>query len=232
SQMTSNFNSPYRQFLSHFKPHRAEALQRVRVNSVCLATGVLVSYLLPIPSLHKAIHVVRARDYDLGAGERMYRWFCLLEVAVLSIFLLNILHGIYAVRYPRASFPPLASPAKPKVKATAATPQRPFKVLSPQSSPQPQKPFSFSPSSSFGFSMTTNYPTSPISTPSRVVHYPAPPNASTTSQASTSSSVNILATPSPVVTAYRGKHLSNSVGHALDGSYLGQFVQEQDKEEE
>ena len=47
-----------------------------------------------------------------------------------------------------------------------------------QSSPQTQKPFSFSPSSSFGLSVTANYPTSPISTPSRVVHYPVPPNAS------------------------------------------------------
>jgi hypothetical protein len=114
-----------------------------------------------------------------------------------------------------------------------------------KSSPQTQKPFSFSPSSSFGRSMTTNYPSSPASTPSRVVQYTVPPaNSSTTSQASNASSVNILSTPSPVISAYRGKHLSNSVGRkwlflsilllgmvlsivaigALDGSYLGQFT--------
>lgn len=64
--------------------------------------------------------------------------------------------------------------------------------------------------------MTANYPTSPISTPSRVVHYAVPPGPNvlmnTQASASTSSSIGLLSTPSPVVTAYRGKHLSNSVG--------------------
>ncbi|KAF9454485.1 hypothetical protein P691DRAFT_692733 [Macrolepiota fuliginosa MF-IS2] len=232
--MTSNFGSLYARLANHFKPHRTEALQRVRVNGVCLVTGVLVSYLLPIPSLHKAIYAVRGSLRDgFGSGEWFYRWFCILEVATFALFLFNVLHGIYAVRYPRASFPPLASPSKPTgIKKAPATPQRSFKLLSPQSSPQPQKPFSFSPSSSFGLSMTSNYPTSPVSTPSRVVHYPAPPNSSTATQASTSSSINILSTPSPVISAYRGKHLSNSVGRALDGSYLGCFVQEKTDEEE
>ncbi|KAF5362100.1 hypothetical protein D9756_002119 [Leucocoprinus leucothites] len=231
--MTSNFGSLYAQLANHLMPHRAEALQRVRVNSICLVTGILVSYLLPIPSLHKAIHVVRARGYESGAGEWLYRWFCILEVATFSLLLFNILHGMYAVQYPRASFPPVTSPAKPTImKKDVVSPQRSFKVLSPQSSPQPQKPFSFSPSSSFGRSMSANYPSSPVSTPSRVVHYPALPNVSTTSQVSTSSSINLLSTPSPVATAYRGKHLSNSVGHALDGSYLGQLAQDKMEEED
>lgn len=149
--MSSNMSSLYAQLANHLKPHRAEALQRVRVNGICLVTGILVSYLLPIPSLHRAIHVVRSRGYDLGSGEWFfYRWFCILgaslfdriwrlltyeniEVAMFSLFLVNLLHGIYAVRYPRTSYPPVTSPSKPRAMKTASvTPQRSFKVLSPQ----------------------------------------------------------------------------------------------------
>ncbi|KAJ3576563.1 hypothetical protein NP233_g357 [Leucocoprinus birnbaumii] len=231
--MISNIGSLYAQLANHLKPHRAEALQRVRVNSICLVIGTFVSYILPVPSLHKAIWAVRSREYESGAGEWLYRWFCIIEVATFSLLLFNVLHGLYAVQCPRAPLPPVTSPAKPTImKREIASPQRSFRVLSPQSSPQPQKPFSFSPSSSFGRTMSANYPSSPVSTPSRVVHYAVPPDASTNTQASTSSSINLLSTPSPVVTAYRGKHLSNSVGHALDGSYLGQLAQERMEEED
>ncbi|EKM81548.1 hypothetical protein AGABI1DRAFT_69829 [Agaricus bisporus var. burnettii JB137-S8] len=223
--MTTSTSAIYSALLNHFKPHRAEALYRIRVNGFCLVTGILLTYLLPIPSLHEAIGIVRGYP-ESASGEGLYGCFCILEVVALTLFSINFLHGIYAVNCPRASLPPIASPNRPKgIRKASLTPQRPFKLLSPQSSPQTQKPFSFSPSSSFGRSMTTNYPTSPASTPSRVVHYTAPPtNSSTTSQASNSSSINILSTPSPVISAYRGKHLSNSVGRALDGSFLGQFT--------
>ena len=137
--------------------------------------------------------------------------------------------------------PPINSPARTKsnVKSTTTTPQRPFKVLSPnvrlfifhvlstlaaansllhaQSSPQHQKPFSFAPSSPFAsasFSVSSGaYPVSPVSIPSRVVHYSVPPGSSSTNtQASSTSTVRYLATPSPVVSAYRGKHASGNVG--------------------
>ena len=86
-----------------------------------------------------------------------------------------------------------------------------------QSSPQHQKPFSFAPSSPFAsasFSMSSvTYPVSPVSTPSRVVHYSIPPGSSSTNtQASSTSTVGYLATPSPVVSAYRGKHAAGNVG--------------------
>lgn len=55
------------------------------------------------------------------------------EVATFSLFLFNIIHGLYATRYPRASLPPPASPSKPKVtQKYPITPSRPFKLLSPQ----------------------------------------------------------------------------------------------------
>ena len=164
-----------------------------------------------------------------------------IEVAAVTIFTFNIAEAGYALKYPPPPMPPVNSPAGPKsnAKSPTTTPQRPFKVLSPnvrwfifhalsavtaanslrhaQSSPQHQKPFSFAPSSPFAsasFSMSTvAYPVSPVSTPSRVVHYSIPPGSSSTNtQASSTSTVGYLATPSPVVSAYRGKHAAGNVG--------------------
>lgn len=168
------------------------------------------------------------------------------EVTAITIFTFNIAEAGYALKYPPPPMPPGNSPARTKsnVKSPTTTPQRPFKVLSPnvrlfifdvlaaansllhaQSSPQRQKPFSFAPSSPFAsasFSMSSGaYPVSPVSTPSRVVHYSIPPRSSSTNtQASSTSTVGYLATPSPVVSAYRGKHAAGNVGREFTMTWV------------
>lgn len=242
-------------FANCLKLHRTVALHRVRTNTMGLIAGLLVSYLLPLPSLHEAIYAVYTREYDSWAGKSIYQWFCIFgmslpprsrvdltinaEITMFSLFLFNILQGIYAIRYPRASFPPITSRTKPTIATKdPISPQRPSRLLPSrvsshfhrlrraliqfalilvslwQSGTQPQKPFSFSPSSSFGRSMSANYPSSPFSTPSRVVHYSVPPYMSTDTRL-TSSSINFSSTPSPVVAAYRARHLSRRVGRRL-----------------
>ncbi|EDR05466.1 uncharacterized protein LACBIDRAFT_303228 [Laccaria bicolor S238N-H82] len=224
---------------NHFKPHKAEALQRIRLNAVCLVAALILSYLLPVPSLPTAIRRVlrSSHTFERWSSEWVYQWACLLVTAV-TIFTFNIAEAGYALKYPPLPMPPVNSPARPKsnAKSPTTTPQRPFKVLSPNSSPQCQKPFSFAPSSPFAsasFSMSSvTYPVSPVSTPSRVVHYSIPPGSSSTNtQASSTSTVGYFATPSPVVSAYRGKHAAGNVGRALDGSYLG-FIASTDSDEE
>lgn len=76
--MMTSASAVYSALLDHFKPHRAEALYRIRVNGVCLVTGILLTYILPIPSLHKAISLVRGYpEVEHGSGEGIYRWFCI-----------------------------------------------------------------------------------------------------------------------------------------------------------
>lgn len=73
-------SSLYTNFVNQLKPCRPLALQRVRVNSMALITGIIVSYLLPIPSLHEAIYVVHARRYDPEA--LLYRRFCIFGMSL------------------------------------------------------------------------------------------------------------------------------------------------------
>ncbi|TFK37493.1 hypothetical protein BDQ12DRAFT_685398 [Crucibulum laeve] len=238
SKPSSFLSSTVTAVSNHFKPHRAEAIQRIRLNAVFLVALLLLSYLLPIPSLPRAFTVVLAStQQDKWTREWVYRWFCILEVALMSISTFNLVEAIYAVKYPRAVLPPRPSPMQTKTasKTASTTPKRPFKVLSPNSSPQAQKPFTYSPSASFSasslsMSSSTTYPASPVSTPSRVLQYSVPASSST--QGSSTSTVSYLATPSPVISAYRGKHLSSSVGRAFDGSYLGRVKPEEPEESE
>lgn len=133
-------------FANCLKLHRTVALHRVRTNTMGLITGLLVSYLLPLPSLHEAIYAVYTREYDSWAGKSIYQWFCILgmslptrsrvdltinaEITMFSLFLFNILQGIYAIRYPRASFPPITSRTKPTIATKdPISPQRPSRLL-------------------------------------------------------------------------------------------------------
>ncbi|KAJ6609242.1 hypothetical protein B0H10DRAFT_2065184 [Mycena sp. CBHHK59/15] len=213
----------------YFKPHRAEALLRVRTNVFGVLLIAVMSSLVPrIPSLPTALATVLS-----GTGwatDGIYGLFCILEVGTVALLLTNILQAVYAVKYPRAPLPPSPSPAKPKgIHMAPPTPQRAFR-LSPNSSPQPQKSFSFAASSSALQSSTSStYPSSPISTPSRVLHYSIPPTSSTSTLMS-SSSTN-LHTPSPILSAYHGKHLSGSPARPIDGAFLaGLFTGESDDE--
>jgi len=73
-------SSLYTNFVNQLKPCRTRALQCVRVNTMALITGIIVSYLLPIPSLHEAIYVVHARRYDPEA--LLYRRFCIFGMSL------------------------------------------------------------------------------------------------------------------------------------------------------
>lgn len=55
------------------------------------------------------------------------------EVALLSLFLFNILCGIYAIRFPRTSSLPGTPLAKPPVaKENSITPKRDYNILPPR----------------------------------------------------------------------------------------------------
>ncbi|PPQ93377.1 hypothetical protein CVT25_007086 [Psilocybe cyanescens] len=263
--------------ISQLRPHKAEAIHRIRLNALSLVTLLVLSYLLPLPSVPAALQTVLLASTPSGPHQaysfsQVWVWACIIEMGMVTVMGYNLLEAAYAIKYPPAPLPPV--PPKALHKSSSASPspssalpalspsqplsksQRPFKVLSPHSSPQPQRPFAYNPSSSLslsrggldssspssaspkspsrtgGAASATPYAQSPISTPSRVLHYTVPPSASTASNVSTSS--EFLATPSPVISAYRGKHVAGDVGRALDGSYLSMLknqTQESDDEE-
>ncbi|KAF8624149.1 hypothetical protein AX17_007212 [Amanita inopinata Kibby_2008] len=241
--------------LNALKPHRAEALQRIRTNAFSFIALLLLTYSLPLPSLpvafKNALTAATTRpDMGVGVGvvystrgsfveherwssEWLYGWLCIVEAALASIFLFNIMQGVYALRYPRSPLPPMSSPTKPRprsVHPSPITPKHPFKITLPKSASIPQKPFTFSPSASTA--STSAYPTTPLSkTPSRgSVQYSLPfsldsvrSTGSSVSGISSTSQAMFPASPSPVVSAWRGKHLVGEVGRPLDGSFLGQL---------
>ncbi|KAF8141339.1 hypothetical protein EV363DRAFT_1151185 [Boletus edulis] len=175
--------------LAHFsKPHRNEALLRLRNSTLCLVTLVLLTYLLPVPSLWTAFNVVR------GEGHVDVFWaVCAAEVALSGLLALNLIQAAVAIRYPRTPLPPLpSSPAKGLL-----TPQGQKKrrtILSPATSPQTQRSF------------TSSYVPSPVSTPSRTLHYSMPSTPSPFGVSLGASTTSVPSTPSPSLAAYHGKH--------------------------
>lgn len=159
---------------------------------------------------------------------------------LLALLMYNVGEAIIAINYPKAAPAPAISLLKPKATLNS-TPKKSFNILSPnvcfcgslsfeimtpviQSSPQVQKPFAFSPqasaarsfgAASFGLSTPgannkSTYAQSPVDTPSRILNYNPLLNSSTNSQGSSTN--DYLQTPSPVVSAYRGKHSGADVG--------------------
>ncbi|KAF8185204.1 hypothetical protein BJ912DRAFT_973898 [Pholiota molesta] len=237
-QHATKTNSLISSVANHLKPHKAEAIQRLRFNVLYVLAVLILSYLLPIPSVLEASRtVLRGIDQPAWSAEWFWQWFSVAELSLTALFSYNILESAYAIKYPRAPLPSITSPAKAKTQVSSlATPKRPFKVLSPNSSPQPQKPFAFSPAASTSLTSASlnlssaPYAQSPVSTPSRVLHYSPLPSSSTNTQASSTS--EFLSTPSPVISAYRGKHASTEVGRALDGSYLSRIRHDEDEDED
>ncbi|KAG6901002.1 hypothetical protein C0995_002587 [Termitomyces sp. Mi166 len=214
---------------NHFKPHRTEALQRIRTNAFSLVLIFILSNLLPLPTIQRSLRLVISNNKpERWSSDWLYKWFSIIEVTLAAVFAFNLLQGVYAVQYPR-TVPPTPERQKSLFQNTTNQ-KRSFKVLSPNSSPQLQKAFSMSQSASFTGSSST-YPTSPLSTPSRVVHYPSVAASSTNTNASSTSTMLLHSSPSPVITAYRGH--SKSIGRALDESFLGRIPPpESDNEDE
>ena len=297
--------------LDALKPHRAEALQRVRTNTFFLILLVVLSYLLPLPTVpsafsHALLLAPRASE-SIGFGRTIissvpplrwsfdaaYTWLCTIgesmerggklddshtynaEAFAVTIFLFNITQGVYALKYPHSSSSPTISPAgsktlKSKTAPSSTSPNRhPFRPLSsPKNaakSTTPQKPFTFSPTQShstsgppgslssssigpLGLGKGGVYPSTPADSPSRgSIQYTLPPlglgglgdtklNRSLLSSGASmgsSTSTQFPASPTPVVAAWRGRHMVGEIGRPLDGSFLGQIcVGGQDEIEE
>ena len=75
--MTSLLSSTITAISNHLKPHRAEALQRIRLNGLCLITTLIVSYLLPIPSLLTAVRILlTSSHHQRWSAEWIYECVC------------------------------------------------------------------------------------------------------------------------------------------------------------
>lgn len=76
-KMASLLSSTITAVSNHLKPHRAEALQRIRLNGLCLITTLIVSYLLPIPSLLTAVRILlTSSHHQRWSTEWIYEWIC------------------------------------------------------------------------------------------------------------------------------------------------------------
>jgi len=72
---------------NHLKPHRAEALQRIRLNALCLVTTLIVSYLLPVPSLLTAARtLLTSSHHQRWSTEWIYEWICVFGMLNKVIF--------------------------------------------------------------------------------------------------------------------------------------------------
>ncbi|KAJ8591541.1 hypothetical protein M405DRAFT_873197 [Rhizopogon salebrosus TDB-379] len=203
-------STPLKASLLSLKPYKNEASLRIRNSSAALVAAFLLTQLTPAPSLWTAVDVV---FYESGEGKSAFWMFCAAELAILGLFTLNALQAALALLYPPKSPPPAPSPSK-SIKSPQSQKRR--NVLSPNTTPQPQRTFS-------------PYASSPVSTPSRTLQYsipgPTPPPFS-----SLSSSTGIPQTPSPL-SVYRGKH-SASTGHAFNGSILSRLTKDDDEDDD
>ncbi|KAG2141907.1 hypothetical protein DEU56DRAFT_795478 [Suillus clintonianus] len=204
--------TPLKASIISLKPHRNEAALRIRNSSAALIALLFLTHLTPAPSLWTAIDVV---FNDLGEGKSAFWIMCAAELAMLGLFTLNVLQAAIALMYPPKPLPLTPSPSK-SIKTPQSQLQKRRHVLSPHTSPQPQRTFS-------------PYVSSPVSTPSRTLQYsipgPTPPPFS-----SLNSSTGMPQTPSPL-SAYRGKH-SASIGHAFNGSILSRLTKDDEEDEE
>ncbi|KAF8553025.1 hypothetical protein OG21DRAFT_1597863 [Imleria badia] len=198
-----------KQFTDFSKPHKNEAFVRLRNSTLCLVTLVLFTYLLPVPSLWTALNVVRGEG---GVG--VFWAVCAAEVSLSGLLALNLIQAAVAIQYPRTPLPPLpSSPAK-----SLLTPQGQKKrrtILSPGTSPQAQRSF------------TSSYVPSPVSTPSRTLHYPMPSTPSPFGVSLGASTSSAPSTPSPSLAAYHGRH-PTSLGRAFNGSTLSLLAGDSD----
>ncbi|KAG2754822.1 hypothetical protein P692DRAFT_20870211 [Suillus brevipes Sb2] len=204
--------TPLKASMLSLTPHKNEAALRIRNSSAALVVVLFLTHLTPAPSLWTAVEVV---FNDSGEGKSAFWVMCAAELAMLGLFTLNALQAAIALMYSPTLLPPVPSPSK-SIKTPQSHLQKRRNVLSPHTSPQPQRTFS-------------PYVSSPVSTPSRTLQYsipgPTPPPFS-----SLNSSNGMPQTPSPL-SAYRGKH-SASTGHAFNGSILSRLTKDDDEDEE
>ncbi|KAF5361176.1 hypothetical protein D9758_009062 [Tetrapyrgos nigripes] len=238
--------------VNHFRPHKTEAIVRIRQNAFFVLSIVLLTYLLPVPSIAYALaSVLSGNGGSRGSVEE--KIICVFEILCITIPSYNILESLYAIKYPRAP-PPLPpshpqSPFNVNAKAKALVSPSPVGMKkkgssilgSSTSNPTSPKIFTYSPGSSIALSQSQSqsqsrgnplsplskgqYPPSPLSTPSRILHYSMPPGSTMSNISTTTNptSVNrdvktemvtggldgsmsaLPPTPSPIVSAYKSR---------------------------
>ncbi|KAI0825635.1 hypothetical protein BC629DRAFT_1586526 [Irpex lacteus] len=222
--------------LDSLKPQRSEAVARIRSNGVGFVVVFVTTNLLPLPGPWEAVRQVWTSYNSRFKGrEEVGLWWVLCFLA-LSF---NILQAIYALQFPpKALSPPTPATPRPNpLGLSARSPkgsgglsqsQRKLIASTPTTVPQPQKPFS----SSF-------YPSTPLSSPSRILNYSALSQADISLNSSFSASITNSPSPtggalnarllglsssgSPSLAAYRGKH-RNGAGRAFDGDLLNRLT--------
>ncbi|KAJ4473988.1 hypothetical protein C8J55DRAFT_518632 [Lentinula edodes] len=231
-------------FTNYFRPHRGEAVVRLRSNAFGLISVFISTWLLPVPSVTSAMRMILSESNSQndflvvnGSEWNFRKVICVLELTIVAMLAYNILEAFYALKYPRKPLAPsLLSPAKKSNPLGVISPEsakKPFRILSPNSTPTSRSKI-FSPSQSLALSQSrsSQYPPSPASSPSRVIRYSMPPKGSSTDggvNASISSSTSTIPpTPSPsasLASAYRGKHASGfHGGRPMDGLFLSQMA--------
>ncbi|KAL1693097.1 hypothetical protein GGG16DRAFT_89271 [Schizophyllum commune] len=219
--------SPVKRVTASITPHRSEAIVRVRANAMAFSALLILTWLLPVPSLTVATSRLAQHWYEGGGlmqlGEPQLL-LCTFETLAATIFAVNLLQGFYAIKFPRQAPPPPPESARKQMPFKSPPPsvKRPFKDLTPKSTPQKQRPFSASTNgtplgasssiASLSVTSPSKYPPSPVSTPSRVLQYSVPESLSSTSS-------TLPPTPSPIMSEYRNKQRS-VYGRPIDASFL------------
>ncbi|KAJ3772785.1 hypothetical protein FB446DRAFT_788385 [Lentinula raphanica] len=183
---------------NYFRPHRGEAVVRLRSNAFGLFSLLISTWLLPVPSVVLAIRMLlsgnHARTEFLDGNESEWgirKGLCILgsvipqrvrahpicltsfsiELAIAALLTYNILEATYALQYPRKPFPPSAlSPAKKS---------NPLGIFSPESA---KKPFRILSANSTPTSASKYKPFTPgrsvALSESKNSHYPLSPASS------------------------------------------------------
>ncbi|KAE9390569.1 hypothetical protein BT96DRAFT_889206 [Gymnopus androsaceus JB14] len=237
---------------NHFRPHRGEALVRLRSNAFGLISIFISTWILPIPSIITAIRIFSSGNDDssgMDGGAPRDEWsvrkvICVLELGLVTVLAYNILEASYALKYPRKPLPPSnVSPVKkpgPQGVFSPGSAKKPFSIISPSATPTSKsKIFPYSPGQSLAsLSQSTQYPASPMSSPSHIIRYSMPgrPSEGTINASISSSTSTMPPTPSPsrtLASAYRGKHASSfNGGRPVDGNFLTQMASSEDEDEE
>ncbi|KAF4569410.1 hypothetical protein EYR40_008387 [Pleurotus pulmonarius] len=204
------------------KPYRSEALLRIRINTLAVGFLAVTTYLLPIPSIFAASRVtwreLRGNGLMALLGGGLYELTCLFESLVMVVIVFNIVQAGFALRFPRKPLPPKSVPPTPKI--NAASPMAQKKKLSDALSPSaasPQRPFP-TPGTTKTFNVSLASPSLGDSPGGNL-------NSSTFTFGSS------LGSPSPVLSAYRGKH-SSGAGRALDAPFLNRLLAAQQDDDD
>jgi len=79
--MSTKISTTLSSVSNKLKSHKAEALQRIRLNTACLVTTLVISYLLPLPSIPSAMKILvfnRSSHNAAWSAEWIWERVCVL----------------------------------------------------------------------------------------------------------------------------------------------------------